>query len=149
MRIALLAVALAGCGAKEADDYIRRSKLSEGRATLKVMSRNAKVIVDEKGALPVGTVGPTPAQPCCSFADQMCPASSTDWQHPIWEQLYAAIDMPGRFQYTYRSDGTSFTATASADVQCDGKPVTYTITGTVGADRTLVLDTSQIESRSK
>lgn len=150
IRLALLAVALAACGAKEAsEDYIRKSKQVEGRVKLKGISRNAKQIVDEKGSLPVGSIGPTPAQPCCSSADKKCPVNHDDWKHPIWDELFVYVDAPNYFQYSYQSDGTSFTATATGDVMCEGKPTTFTITGKIGADGKLVVDESQVESISR
>lgn len=75
MRVAVLAFLVSACGAKEAsEDYLRKSKQIEGR-----------------GALPTGTIGPTPAQPCCASADKKCPANAADWQHPIWDQPTRAM----------------------------------------------------------
>lgn len=150
IRVALLAVLVSACGAKDAtEDYIRKSKMIEGRVHLKMIGHNAKQIVEEKGALPAGSVGPSPSQPCCTFADKKCPVDAAVWKDPIWDQLLMWEDRPGYFQYTYQSDGTSFTATATADVLCEGKPVTFTITGKIGADQKLVVDDSQVDARSK
>jgi hypothetical protein len=41
------------------------------------------------------------------------------------------IDEPFRYRYSYESDGQTFTATAVGDPDCDGKPGTYTLTGSV------------------
>jgi hypothetical protein len=48
---------------------------------------------------------------------------------PAWAALELQIDPPFQFQYSYQSDGATFTAQAVGDVRCDGHPVTYTIEG--------------------
>lgn len=147
IRVALLAVLVTACGAKEeSEDYIRKSKQIEGRVKLKSIGRAAKEHVAEKGTLPTGSIGPTPAQPCCASPDKKCPVTASDWQQPIWDALFMSLDRPGYFQYAYESDGTSFTATATGDVLCEGKPVTFTITGKV-TNGEVVLDESQLESK--
>ncbi|MFN0250740.1 MAG: hypothetical protein ACKV2T_27920 [Kofleriaceae bacterium] len=146
-RALVLVLFFAGCGAKnETEDYLRKSKQITGRVILKSISRTAKQIVEEKGALPEGSIGPTPAQPCCSTPEKTCPVDAAQWRDPLWDELFVSIDRPGYFQYSYQSDGTSFTASATGDVLCESKPVTFTISGAIGADGTLTVDESEIES---
>jgi hypothetical protein len=146
MRWAIALLLVAACGAKEeSEDYLRKSKQLEGRVKLKGISRNAKQIVADTGTLPVGSVGPTPVQPCCSSADKKCPVNQDEWKHAIWDQLSVYADAPHYFQYSYKSDGKSFTATATGDVLCEGKPATFTITGAI-ENGNLVVDESQVES---
>jgi hypothetical protein len=146
-RALVLVLFVAACGAKEeTEDYLRKSKQIEGRVKLKMLARNAKQTVADAGTLPTGSVGPTPTQPCCASADKKCAVNLEAWKDPIWDQLMVYADTPHYFQYSYKSDGKSFTASATGDVLCEGKPVTFTITGAIGADGTLTVDESQVES---
>jgi hypothetical protein len=49
----------------------------------------------------------------------------------VWQSLEFVVDGPFNFQYSYESDGKTFTATATGDVGCQGKPSTTTITGKI------------------
>src|SRR6266478_1926075 len=54
----------------------------------------------------------------------------TDWtSDPVWTALEFQIDEPNLFHYSYESDGKTFKATAVGDLDCDGKPSTYTLDG--------------------
>ncbi|HEY0481586.1 MAG TPA: hypothetical protein VGD37_28915 [Kofleriaceae bacterium] len=56
--------------------------------------------------------------------------SADAWDDPIWKSLdYASYD-PSLFQYSYQSDGKTFTAKAVGDAGCRGEIVTYVMTGT-------------------
>jgi hypothetical protein len=150
VRLALALVLLAACGAKkESEDYIRKSKSAEAHIKLKSLALMAKNRVLDTGALPAGSAGPTPSQPCCSSADKKCAADAADWKQPVWEQLDFYSDAPGYFQYSYQSDGTSFTASATGDPLCDGRPLTLTITGKIDASKELVVDESQLATPKK
>lgn len=150
MRALALVLLVTACGAKEeTEDYIRKSREITARTTLKGISRNAKQIVAETGLLPTGSIGPTPSQPCCASPDKKCPVDMAEWRAQIWDDLMVSADRASHFQYSYQSDGQSFTATATGDVLCDGKTSTFTITGKIGADKQLVVDESQVESSKK
>ncbi len=151
MRVALASalVLFAACGAKDTkDDYIRTSKQAEARVRLKSIIRAAEVAVADTGSLPVGSVGPTPAQPCCASADKKCPVDGAQWRDEVWERLHVYEDSPHYFQYSYKSDGKTFTASATGDVMCEGKPVTFTVSGSV-VPGGLDVDTSQIDVTPK
>lgn len=66
---------------------------------------------------------------------QNCPIVA--WNDPVWRALGFAIDQPSQFQYAYRSDGKTFTATAIGDLDCDGISVVYTLTGNADGTTTL------------
>ena len=149
MRGLLLLALVAACGSKDAaDDYVKKSKETEARLHLSRIARDVKDYAAERGALPAGTAGPTPATPCCSTPSKKCALVPAEWETPVWQLLkFQPLEEP-RFQYSYTSDGKTFTATATGDVQCSGTPTTFTITGSLtGSDVTI--DTSQIDFKKK
>lgn len=150
MQRSLLVAALlaSACGKSKdaADDYVRRSKLIEAKLQLGRLSKWAKVEYIERDAFPAGTVGPTPATPCCKHDKGVCVPDPATWQDPVWRALDFTIDDPFRFQYSYTSDGKTFTATAIGDVQCDGQPVTLTVRGGLDQAGEPVIDDSEIRA---
>jgi hypothetical protein len=111
-------------------DYTKRSKKTEAALQLNKLGKSAKRTYSETSAYPVGNVPLTPAKPCCSGPNGHCPVSSTTWEHPVWKALDFEIDEPTLFQYSYQSDGKTFTAKAVGDLDCDGIPITYELRGT-------------------
>ncbi|MBA3392649.1 MAG: hypothetical protein H0T89_08400 [Deltaproteobacteria bacterium] len=122
------------CYMKGFESYIERSKSTEAKLQLNRIGKAAKVAFIEKAAYPAGKVGPTPATPCCQQPGKQCAPVAADWAVPVWQALELQIDEPFRFQYSYESDGKTFTATAVGDLACDGNLTTHTATGTVTAD---------------
>jgi hypothetical protein len=121
--------------------YANRSKAAEAEINLNMIGRRAKTAFDETGAYPLGTAKTLPpgngALGCCGGgADNTCAESSTEWANdPVWKVLDFEVFGTSRYRYSYASaDGTSFTATAVGDVDCDGKTATFTLTGMRGAD---------------
>jgi hypothetical protein len=112
-------------------DKMKQSKASEAQLQLDHIGSFAKRMAVQ-GGFPVGSVGPTPSAPCCTFPDKRCQPQPTDWQDPIWRQLdFALIDRPFAFQYSYQGTATEFTATAVGDPECTGSTQTYVAHGTV------------------
>lgn len=148
MRTALLAlVVLAGCKSSEVDAYKKKSMETEARLQLNKLSKMARMLHAEKYAFPIGSTGLTPSKPCCEQADKRCPPVSEIWNTEVWQALEFSVDEPHRFQYSYESpDGQTFVAKAIGDVECSGKPTTFTITGKTGPAGPEV-DTSQILSK--
>lgn len=107
--------------------YKKRSKGIEGKLLLNRLSSSAKRAWVEQATFPVGKVGLTPATPCCQQPDHKCAVNPADWADPTWKALDFAIDEPGRFQFSYESDGKTASATAVGDPECDGKTMTYTL----------------------
>ena len=146
-RVIAFALLAGACSDKDrADEYVRKSKAVEAKIFLKRLTRWAKIAYEEREAFPVGTVGPTPATPCCTHDKGVCPPDPALWQDPVWRALDFQIDEPFRFQYSYTSDGKTFTVTATGDVQCDGKPTTLTASGSL-ANGDVVLDDAQVSSK--
>jgi hypothetical protein len=91
----------------------------------------------KEGAFPTMTLGPTPSTACCDQPDHACAPSAADWGVGAataggWNDLHFKMtDGPFHFQYSYTSDGKTFTATAVGDPACDGHKVTYTANGTI------------------
>jgi len=133
---ALLALVVVGVGCKAADDYAKKSKMSEARLMLNKLSKYAKTAFVANGQYPIGKAGPTPAVDCCMNRGPHCDekyrykVDPAQWQTGVWKDLEFQIDEPHRFRYTYEStDGKSFTATAIGDLDCDNDQITYTSVG--------------------
>jgi hypothetical protein len=122
------------CIAKPMNDYAGRSKQTEAMVQLNALSKHAKMVFGESGAFPTGTAKELPANDkpgCCGQPDNKCPAS-TEWaSDPVWKALDFSIDQPGMYRYKYTSDGKTFTASATGDLDCDGKPAIFMLTGKV------------------
>ena len=144
----VVALALAACGkgdntkAKSDDkptieafeDYKHKAMATEGKLELSNLSKLAKTVAIYKSAYPIGKAALTPAIECCKSADHKCAPDSKTWAVEPWTTLKFTIDEPHSFRYSYEStDGKSFTATAVADLDCNGTVTTFTATGTLDA----------------
>lgn len=116
------------------EQHLARSKEVEAKLQLARLGKLAKAAFAANAAFPAGKVGPTPPNPCCAQQIKQCLSSDKTWTDPVWQALGFAIEGAFHYQYTYESDGKTFTATATGDVDCTGTPATATITGKVGAD---------------
>jgi len=72
----------------------------------------------------------TPAATCCQGAGAKCAVDANAWKDPVWQALDFQIDEAHLFQYSYESDGKTFTALAVGDLDCDTQMITYTLKGT-------------------
>jgi hypothetical protein len=133
MRVLLLLAVLTSC--KAADDYARKSKMSEARLHLNKLTKLAKVYQIEKGQFPVGKAALTPAISCCDQAQHKCQPDPSQWTG-VWKDLDFQIDEPHNYRYSYESDGNTFTATAVGDLDCDLEVATFTAHGKFAADGT-------------
>ena len=122
------------CYIKGYEDYLARSKEIEAQLQLTTLGNRAREVFTEKSEYPKGKVGPTPATPCCGEPTKQCTATDAMWSDPVWQALGFRVEGAFLFQYSYESDGKTFTATATGDVGCTGKPTTTTLTGKIGAD---------------
>jgi hypothetical protein len=127
-------VGVSACYTKGYEDYLKRSKEIEAKIQLGKLGKMAKVEHATTSEFPKGKVGPTPATPCCAEPAKECSSTDTTWADPVWQALDFTIEGAFRYQYSYESDGKTFTATATGDVGCTGKPTTTTITGKIGPD---------------
>jgi hypothetical protein len=122
--------AVRACYLNGFDGPAARSKQTEARRELAKLAKHAKAYYLARGEFPRGTAPLTPATACCSQPDGKCALPASAWAAtPAWAALQVQIDPPFQFQYSYDSDGATFTAKAIGDVPCDGHPVTYTIEG--------------------
>ncbi|HEX7836358.1 MAG TPA: DUF4190 domain-containing protein [Kofleriaceae bacterium] len=111
-------------------DYTKRAKSVEADLYLMRLQRSAKRYAVEHNAFPRGSAPLTPATPCCAGPGGRC-SDPQSWATPEWRELDFQIDEPHRFQYSYESDGKTFTAHAVGDVKCDGHAVRYELRGTL------------------
>lgn len=111
-------------------DYMRRSRRSEAELQLDKIGRNARRAYNENSEFPRGKAPLTPAAPCCQGPDHHCVTGAADWQRDAWQALDFEIDEPSLYQYSYESDGRTFTARAVGDLDCDGTSATYELRGT-------------------
>ena len=110
-------------------DYMKRSKKTEASLQLNKIGKNAKRAYAETSEFPRGTAPLVTAAPCCGQDMNRCQSTAKDWQHPVWQALDFEIDEPSLFQYSYESDGKTFTAKAIGDLDCDGIMITYQLDG--------------------
>jgi type II secretory pathway pseudopilin PulG len=131
-----LTIATAGLGTISAIvipkflDYQTKSKVSEAELNLRAIDKALTASYAENARFPVGSVPLTPSTPCCAGPGHRCPANPSDWQGvPVWDELAFEQTRPSFFQYAYQSDGTTFTARAVGDLDCDGVTVEYVLEG--------------------
>lgn len=116
----------------ELDRYEKKAKVSEAKIQLKKLEKNAKVAFNVNAEFPKGSAPLTPKESCCTNKDAKCRSTVDDWmKQPVWQSLDFQIDEPHLFQYSYESDGKTFTAKALGDLDCDTIFVTYELKGDV------------------
>jgi len=121
-------------------------KVKEAELHLNAIAKKAKMVFAETGKFPVGTSQVLPARTveikemgaCCGSkssgdtVDNKCPVSKAWAADPVWKALEFSVDEPSLYRYKYESaDGTSFTATAAGDADCDGDEALFVLKGTV------------------
>lgn len=100
------------------------------KLALKAIGDRAVAYQRDKGGYLEGKVGPTPAKACCDQPKGQCYQQDTDWSDPVWTALgWKESVMYTRYRYSYEGSKLTFTVTATADVNCDGHPVSYRIAG--------------------
>ena len=127
---------LAACASKDKGfkDYQDKSKATEAKLMLNKIGKSAKLIFGETSKFPVGSAPLTPATECCKGEGGKCQPDPKAWTAGPWAAMEFTIDEPHRYRYSYESaDGTTFTATAVGDLDCDGKPQTFTLKGSIDA----------------
>jgi len=130
MVLASVVVAFAGCGKS---DYELGKKRSEASLQLMKLGKDLKAAYMQNDSFPKGKAATLPESDrasCCGGPGDKCKVSSSWASDPIWSLLEFKLDEPSMFRYSYEStDGLTFTATAVGDLDCDGKTITYTLTG--------------------
>ena len=118
--------------------YIRRSKTIEATMNVrKLYDSSVSYFTSEHAARDGSIIGHqfpasiafSPASPgvCCGDTGQKCEPGkyAAQWLNLSWQALNFGVDDPFYYSYQYDSagtdDGASFTASASGDLNCDGK----------------------------
>lgn len=123
-------------GAAGCDDYRRKARRPEAQLQLTKISHAAKRAYLENASFPEAAAPLTPAADCCAEnfeGKRKCGPNPSHWSAPGWRSLDFQMIEPHYFRYSYTpsGDGSSFTATAVGDLDCDGVAVTYTLRGSV------------------
>jgi len=116
-------------------DYMNRAKTVEAELQLNKIGKASKRQYAEQSSYVVGTATQLPARPggvggCCGSKTNHCdvdPAFATD---DVWKALDFQMDEPSLFYYDYDGKAAGYTAKATGDLDCDGKEITYILTGT-------------------
>jgi prepilin-type N-terminal cleavage/methylation domain-containing protein len=113
-------------------DYMKKSKKTEASLQLNKIAKNAKAAFITNASYPMTAAAKNPATDCCSSGrtDKKCP-ETTAWTAQGWLDLDFQIDEPFYFQYQYDADstGSTFTALAVGNLDCDSASITYTLRG--------------------
>jgi prepilin-type N-terminal cleavage/methylation domain-containing protein len=129
---------LAGVAIPAFMDYMKRSKKSEATLQLNKLGKNAKRVYADTSSYPTGNATrlPTPVvanRGCCGGAGASanhCRAVPSSWSvDATWRALDFEIDEDTLFYYDYSGAASTFTATATGDLDCDGTEVVFTLAG--------------------
>jgi prepilin-type N-terminal cleavage/methylation domain-containing protein len=117
-------------------DYMKKGKSSEAELQLAKIKTNAKAAFNTDSSYPTVTPALTPAADCCTQnfgGKKKCAVAAGDWGVAGWQAIDFQLDEPFYFQYQYTgvAAGTSYTAAATGDLDCDTTTITYTLTGAV------------------
>ena len=117
-------------------DYLKRAKYTEASLQLNKIGKNAKRFYGEHSSYPAVIATATPAKPgsggCCGGPNNHCAdaaATTAAFATPAWQTLDFEISEPTLFSYDYTGTATGFVAQATGDLDCDGKEVVFTLTG--------------------
>lgn len=124
-------------GADSDNDLIscmKVSKTTEASVMLKAVGDALQSVVRTAHTVPTGTASSASTGDLCALSRREVKA---DWSAPVWKMMHVDfIDHPGSFdnpQYalSYAGDSSGFRVEAVGDADCDGKPATWILTGTV------------------
>jgi type IV pilus assembly protein PilA len=133
--------------------YIRKAKTVEATEGLDKLNAGAKQYFqtdhyDTGGnllpkAFPT-TVGPSPGATCCTDATMApkCSPNSGLWTAPSWAALHFQMSDPHYYQWNWVAAGTvsgsTYTAQAIGDLNCNGTPGIYQFFGSVDGEMGVV-----------
>lgn len=122
-------------------EYMKRGKTTEASLNLNKIGKAAKRVKGEIGTYPVesGSMLPATSGSCCGDSggttqvNNKCtpkPDAFSDGQG--WSHLEFSVDEPSIYSYQYTPDtsGTTFSAYAAGDADCDKVIATFTMQGT-------------------
>ena len=114
-------------------DLMKKAKTSEAKVQLSKLGKSAKESYVRESSFVVAVIPSTPATNCCTQNDggkRKCAVVPAEWT--AWQPLDFQLDEPFYFQYSYvgLAPGTSMSATALGNIDCDATNVAYTLSGT-------------------
>lgn len=129
--------------------YIRRSKATEAVLGLRTIYEGARAYVMETVVKKGGEIIPsqfptteplTPASKCCGNPGDKCPPDPLVWETPTWHAVkFDRADRPHYYQYEFvaqgEGPGSSFTARAQGDLDCDDEFSTFEMYGVWDSDK--------------
>lgn len=126
-------------------EYMRKSKATEAKVSLKGIARGVQLASEEERMGPDGTVQKvqlvaaplTPAAgECCKQPQKKCAPNREQWKQPGWQAIAFELADPHYYSYELVVDDSGFTARAIGDLDCDGELATYELRGTKKPDGT-------------
>ncbi len=109
-------------------DYMKKSKKTEASLQLNKIAKNSKVFYNTTAGFvsKIGAPLPGAGGAACSGVNKHF-AVTTAWQDSAaWSELDFQVDEPNLFTYEYTpGGGTTATATAIGDLDCDTTLITY------------------------
>ncbi len=134
----LLVVAMVGaCGGKKAGENSGANRVDRLEAEINVqrLYKGAVAYFVGNASFPVGKAGPNPIGApwaCAGGKVQKHKAPAFVHDSAIWDDLNFEINADGSdflYSYEYEGDANGFTVTAQGDLDCDGTPATFKMTG--------------------
>ncbi|MFT3697946.1 MAG: prepilin-type N-terminal cleavage/methylation domain-containing protein [Kofleriaceae bacterium] len=122
-------------------EYMKRGKTTEASLNLNKIGKAAKRVKGEIGTFPVeaGAMLPKSTGTCCGDSggttqvnNKCTPAPASFSDGAGWSHLEFSVDEPSIYSYQYAPDasGSTFSAYAAGDADCDKKLATFTMLGT-------------------
>ncbi|MFT3691802.1 MAG: prepilin-type N-terminal cleavage/methylation domain-containing protein [Kofleriaceae bacterium] len=121
-------------------EYMKKSRATEAGLNLNKIGKAAKRIKGEIGtfAVETGAMLPHSTGTCCGDSggttkvnNKCTPTPDAFSDGAGWSHLEFSVDEPNQYNYQYSPDasGTSFTAYAVGDTDCDNVKATFTMLG--------------------
>ena len=115
--------------------YMHRARTSEASQQLEKIYNAARIYFIERQV--PDSQAPTPAVTCCAGGNSKGAVDAAQWKVPTWEKLHFAIAESHYYRYEFVrtgvAAGSSFTARALGDLDCDGLYSTYEMGGAAQA----------------
>ncbi len=122
-------------------EYMKRARATEAGEQLSAIGKKQKNLYAENSSFTIGTSallptgGGGPGANCCNGRNNKCSAQPAAFvADSTWGSrgMNFAIGEDTLYQYSYAgTNGTSFTAYAIGDTDCDGTSATFTLKGTL------------------
>lgn len=117
--------------------YQTRAKQSEARTKLMAIGTGAAAYHAERQRFPESSKDWVPAS--CTGGEK-CAVDPQEWNSAPWNELGFSPDMAGYFQVRFINAGNTFSAEARGDLDGDGEPSIFRISGAVNTAGDVELD---------